>query len=113
MPAATRKRTASQEKARLELFREAEKARRFLELQRMKDGLIPKDWVDESDRMAEARKKVEVTLAIDEDVVKWFRKSGAEYEVHVNNVLRMFMLNVIAKEQEGFYDRALLDGKPL
>lgn len=108
-----RKRTVTQERARLELFREAEKARKFLDIQKMKDGLIPPDWVKESDDMAAKHKKVEVTLDLDEDVIKWFRRTGDDYPLHLNNVLRMFMLNVISKEQEGFYDRALSDGKPL
>ncbi len=108
-----RKRTVTQERARLELFRETEKARKFLELQKMKDGLIPPDWVKESDDMVPKQKKIRVTVALDEDVTKWFRRMGPGYQTHVNNVLRMFMLNVISKEQEGFYDRALIDGRPL
>jgi len=108
-----RKRTVAQERARLELFREAEKARKFLELQKLKDGLIPPDWVKESDAMVPKQKKIRVTVALDEDVTKWFRRLGPGYQTHVNNVLRMFMLNVISKEQEGYYDSSLIDGRPI
>lgn len=113
MAGSERRLTATQEKARLELVREAEKARKFLEYQKMRMGLIPEDWRAEAQEIEEKREQIRVTLAIDEDVAKWFRRMGKGYQAHVNNVLRMFMLNVITKEQEGYYDRAFLDGKPL
>jgi len=105
--------TATQEKARLELVREAEKARKFLEYHKLRSGLIPDGWQGEAQEIEAKREQIRITLSIDEDVAKWYRRAGKGYQAHVNNVLRMFMLNVIAKEQEGYYDRAFLDGRPL
>lgn len=113
MSATPRKRTVTQEKALLEMAREMEKTRKFLALMKVKEGIIPTDWVTISDDMAEDHKKIDIDLSLDEDVVKWFRRTGDGHVEHINRVLRLFMLNVIAKEQEGYYDRALLDGKPL
>ena len=108
-----RKRTLAQEKARLGLVRATEKARVFVEYQRLRDGLIPRDWGIEADFMEEMQPQVRMALMLDEDVAKWYRRFGQGYQEQMNTVLRIFMLNVIAKEQEGFYDRSFGEGKPL
>lgn len=108
-----RRRTAIQERARLELMREADKARKFLGYQKLREGLIPPDWDQESEDIEAKHAQIRITLSVDEDVAKWYRRMGKGYQAHVNNVLRMFMLNVIAKEREGYYDRSFLEGKPI
>ena len=91
-------RTIAQEKAHLEMMRELEALAIDVHDWKLRQALIPDDWhgIEESTPVKPRRKKV--TLALDEDVVRWFQKSGQGYHRRVNAVLRTFMLALISKE---------------
>jgi uncharacterized protein (DUF4415 family) len=42
-------------------------------------------------RGLEPRKKVELTIRIDDDVLKWFRQPGRGYQSRMNALLRAYM----------------------
>lgn len=63
-------------------------------------GRIPPLWHD----IAKARlpkKKVKVTLAVEEDVLKFFRSMGRGYQPRMNDVLRAWMHGRLADLIEG------------
>jgi len=43
-------------------------------------------------------KKTRVTLRLDADMVRWFRKLGPRYQTRINKVLRMYYLGIISGE---------------
>ena len=53
-------------------------------------SLMPKEWRNLASK--EVPKKQPVTLRIDADVLRFFRKIGAGYQAEINGVLRAFML---------------------
>ncbi len=67
---------------------------------------IPEGWHDiwrEKDRRDE--KRVRVTLALDADVVRFFKGLGAGYQPRMNRVLRAFMHDRLAGLVAGPEDR--------
>ncbi len=63
---------------------------------------IPKDWHEvatEADRRDV--KRARVTIALDADVVKFFKAMGSGYQPRMNRVLRAFMHMRLAKLIEG------------
>lgn len=52
-------------------------------------SLMPEEWRDLARK--EVPKKQPVTLRIDADVLRFFRKIGAGYQAEINGVLRAFM----------------------
>ncbi len=63
-------------------------------------GFIPDDWRDIAQRAAEPR-RVKMSIRFDEDVVKFFRLMGVNYQGRINQVLRAFMLARLAKVVPG------------
>ena len=53
------------------------------------DQRIPIEWHDIATRRESP--KVQLTLRVDADVVKWFRSMGPGYQPRMNDVLRAFM----------------------
>ena len=93
-----RMRTIAQEKAHLEMMRELEALAIDVHDWKLRQALIPDDWHAIEEGMPVRRPRKKVTLALDEDVVRWFQKSGQGYHRRVNAVLRTFMLALISKE---------------
>ncbi|MFT4742987.1 MAG: hypothetical protein ACI91Z_000961 [Yoonia sp.] len=58
-------------------------------------SLMPEEWRDLARK--EVPKKQPVTLRIDADVLRFFRKIGAGYQAEINGVLRAFMLARLAE----------------
>ena len=58
-------------------------------------SLMPSEWRDLARR--EVPKKERVTLRIDADVLRFFRKLGNGYQAELNGVLRAFMLARLAE----------------
>tara|TARA_R110002051_G_scaffold36609_5_gene79308 strand:- start:2279 stop:2680 length:402 start_codon:yes stop_codon:yes gene_type:complete len=58
-------------------------------------SLMPSEWRDLARK--EVPKKERVTLRIDADVLRFFRKLGNGYQAEVNGVLRAFMLARLAE----------------
>ncbi len=91
-------RTNAQELAHVKLMIELEKQQQDLRDARLRQSLIPEDWADlEATAPVRPRKK-KVTVALDEDVARWFKRLGAGYHGRINSVLRSYMLALISKE---------------
>ena len=81
------------------MVRQAEHKQRMIEeLERLQDGL-KRDWIDKSlPRDWNALDywhpiepdKTRVTLRLDADMVRWFRKLGPGYQKRINQVLRVY-----------------------
>ncbi len=67
---------------------------------------IPDGWHGLLERHPTTPPKVKLTLALDADLVAWYRQLGRGYQPHMNGVLRAYMHAVIAKviEREGDRD---------
>jgi len=52
------------------------------------------EWIAKGEwakKFNEPQKKEQITLRLDEDVLKYFRKSGRGYQTRINNALRAFV----------------------
>ncbi|MGJ8546362.1 MAG: BrnA antitoxin family protein [Sulfitobacter sp.] len=60
------------------------------------DKSLPADWsgLDFLDPVTPPRKRV--TLRLDEDMVRWFRRLGPGYGARINRVLRVYYTSVMA-----------------
>ena len=63
-------------------------------------GFIPEDWHNVAQRAPEPR-GAKITIRLDEDVLKFFRLMGVNYQGRINQVLRAFMLARLAKVVPG------------
>ncbi len=63
-------------------------------------GFIPEDWRHVAQRAPDAR-GAKITIRLDEDVLKFFRLMGVNYQGRINQVLRAFMLARLAKVVPG------------
>ncbi len=59
------------------------------------DKRIPYDWRDMLNRRGAGRKK-KVTLWVEEDVIRFFKKQGTGYTTRMNDVLVAFMLSKLS-----------------
>ncbi|MBL4872370.1 MAG: BrnA antitoxin family protein [Rhodobacteraceae bacterium] len=68
---------------------------------------FPDDWCSLEDKYPDRPKRTRITARFDEDVVKFFKRSGAGYQAKMNEVLRMYMFARVAKyvEANGERDR--------
>ena len=51
---------------------------------------IDPDWVEKAEPVRPVRKR-RLTLALDEDVVDWFRSQDRQYPARINAILRAYM----------------------
>jgi uncharacterized protein (DUF4415 family) len=79
--------------------------RRWVDNEKLKQSLIPADWHEVETDVPVRRRKTKITADFDTDMVKWFRAMGLGYQARMNQVLRTWMLAVIAKEIERQGDR--------
>ena len=92
-----RLRTIAQEIRHNELMMELERQEADWRDAKLRGRLIPEEWAT-LERTAPVRpRKKKVTLAIDEDVARWFHGLGAGYHGRMNAVLRTYMLALISK----------------
>lgn len=100
-----RRRSNAQERAHLELMMELERQEQDWRDLRLRRSLIPEDWgkLETTAPVRPRRKKV--TVALDEDVARWFRGLGAGYHRRINAVLRTYMLALVSKEVLSLGDR--------
>jgi uncharacterized protein (DUF4415 family) len=61
-------------------------------------GHIPSGWLIAGDPIEPA--KTRVTMCMDADMVRWFRKLGPRYQVRMNAILRMYYHGVVSGEIE-------------
>ena len=68
---------------------------------------FPKGWHSVEDKYPDRPKRTRITARFDEDVVKFFKRSGAGYQAKMNEVLRMYMFARVSKyvEARGERDR--------
>lgn len=102
-----RARTAAQELAQLKMMMELDRQKKDWSDVLLRDALIPKEWaaLERTTPVRPRRKKV--TIALDEDVARWFHRLGEGYHRRMNGVLRTYMLAVMSKTvlQEGDWNR--------
>lgn len=93
-----RLRTIAQERAHIEMMRELDRQEADIRDLMLRMSLIPPEWhgLEETAPVTPRRKKV--TVALDEDVARWFRRLGEGYHRRINAVLRTYMLALISKE---------------
>ena len=66
---------------------------------------FPKGWHAMEDKYPERPKRTRITARFDEDVVKFFKRSGAGYQAKMNEVLRAYMFSRLSKYVEADGDR--------
>ncbi len=66
---------------------------------------IPGGWRRLHEKLPVTPPKTKLTLALDADMVAWYRQMGRGYQPHMNGVLRAYMHAVIAKAVEREGDR--------
>ena len=54
------------------------------------DRSLPKDWNGFDSRAPVTRDKTRITIRLDADMVRWFRKLGPGYQTRINDVLRIY-----------------------
>lgn len=109
----TRKRTKPEERATAELRElllemEIAEQRQALQFHTLQARMIPDGWHGIEREVPVRPRKVRVTAAYDEDLVKWFRAMGVGYQARMNAVLRAYMAAVKARVIES---KANLDWK--
>ncbi len=67
-------------------------------------GSLPDDWngLDSADPVAPA--KTRVTIRLDNDMVRWFRKLGPGYSARINQILRIYWQAVLAGQVRAHWD---------
>lgn len=93
-----RLRTNAQELAHLKLITELEKQAQDLRDLKLRQSLIPDDWGRLETTAPVRPRKKKVTVALDEEVARWFRNLGTGYHGRINGVLKTYMLALISKE---------------
>lgn len=103
-----RKRTVAQERAHVEMMIELERQEAGWRDLKLRMSLIPNDW-HRMEKLAPVRpRRKKVTIALDEDVARWFRSLGEGYHRRMNAVLRTYMLALISKEVLSLGDQTRL-----
>ncbi len=99
-----RRRTRAQERAHIAMMIELEKQEADFRDLRLRQSLIPSGWhqLDATAPVRQRRRKV--TVALDEDVARWFHGLGEGWHRRINAVLRTYMLALISKEVLGAGD---------
>jgi len=105
-----RKQTKAERVAEHELEESLHRVRMFrhrtdLMVQKLYHDEFPKDWHSIEDKYPERPKRTRITARFDEDVVKFFKRSGAGYQAKMNEVLRAYMFARVAKYVEANADR--------
>ena len=70
----------------------------FLPIFKLQQSLVPPEWSRIEAEVPVRPPRTKVTIDLDEDVAKWFRRMGHGYQRRVNAVLRTYMLALISKE---------------
>mgnify|MGYP000079475029 CR=1 FL=1 len=76
-----------------------------LNTQKLFTDHFPEGWYSMEDKYPERPKTTRITARFDEEVVKFFKRSGAGYQAKMNEVLRMYMFARVAKYVEASGER--------
>jgi uncharacterized protein (DUF4415 family) len=100
-----RKRTKAEEISFSRMVSEMEEQMTEIDRLKLKQRLIPPGWHLVENLTPVRPVKTKLNLALDADMVKWFRALGRGYQPRMNAVLRGYMHAVIAREIERAGDR--------
>ena len=95
-----RKRTKAQIRAHAEMLQTLQLEAIEVEFRRRTGIIVPTDWEHMEDDHPTARPRTKITIALDADMVRWFRGFGRGYQRRLNGVLRAYMLAIISREIE-------------
>lgn len=102
-----RKRTKDEERRYAELLDQIEELRLERDLselekenrdRKLKEAMIPRHWRTIEREVPVRPKQVRVTARYDEEVARWFRAMGRNYQTRMNAVLRAYMLAMKSRE---------------
>ncbi len=93
--------TKGQRDARMELMHELERLQQDLSANWL-DQSLPRDWTGMEWEAPVTRHKTRVTLRLDADMIRWFRKLGPGYGPRINRVLRIYWTALLAGQIKGF-----------
>ena len=98
-----RKRTRAEERELAKSMARIEALEDEWKLYQILERSIPYGWRRLHEKQPTTPPKTKLTLALDADMVAWYRQLGRGYQPHMNGVLRAYMEAVIAKaiEREG------------
>ena len=102
-----RMRTNARERVHVKMMIELDRMERDVADARLRGALIPSDRRGPENAAPVKPRKKKLTVALDEDVVGWFRRLGAGYHGRINAVLCTYMLALISKEVLNAGDRDL------
>lgn len=102
---AERKRSKAEEQSFARLVADLEAQEQSFARLNLTRRLIPPGWHDLERQAPVTPPKRKLTLALDADMVDWFRSLGRGYQPRMNAVLRAYMHAIIAKEVEREGDR--------
>jgi uncharacterized protein (DUF4415 family) len=77
---------------------ELDELERWNAYRKLKEKMIPGAWHGIEREVPVRPKKIRVTAAFDEAVVKWFRAMGHNHQARMNAVLKAYMLAVQSRE---------------
>ena len=93
-----RMRNIAQERAHVDMMIELERQEQDWRDVKLRRALIPPDW-ERLEATAPVRpRKKKVTVALDDEVARWFKGLGLGYHGRINAVLKTYMLALISKE---------------
>ena len=102
-----RKRTKEEERHYAAFLHEIEELKRWRDVlllerevgaRKLKGEMIPAAWHTIEKDVPVRPKKVRVTAAYEEELVRWFRAMGHNYQARMNAVLKAYMLAVRSRE---------------
>ncbi|MFN3208494.1 MAG: BrnA antitoxin family protein [Roseovarius sp.] len=88
------RRTAPSQSPRAAMLQELRELQEVL-TEHWLDHSLPDDWEGLESREPIPRPKTRVTIRLDSDMVKWFRRLGPGYGARMNRVLRLYWLALI------------------
>lgn len=68
------------------------------------DAALPEDWDGLNSAMPVHRAKTRVTVRLDADMVRWFRKMGPGYGARINQILRLYWLGLASGKVSAHWD---------
>ncbi len=100
-----RRRSKTEERSFARMLDELEQQEADFERFKRSRSLVPAGWHSVERRAEIKPRKTKLTLALDADMVTWFRALGRGYQPRMNAILRAYMHAVISKEIEQAGDR--------
>ena len=92
---------------KLDMMRELERLQDDLTVEWI-DKSLPDGWTGLDYGEPIDRHKTRVTLRMDSDMLRWFRKLGPGYQKRLNRVLRIYWTSLLAGHIQGYpYDNTL------